>query len=75
MTMSWWRPCSATCRRDYSSKNRARLIAKHRNYLAHMRRRHFFERRDIGWKEMLPYGSIDPFLKAIEQPGAKALMR
>ena len=57
--------------RDYSSKNRARLIAKHRNYLSHMRRRHFFERRDIGWKEMLPYGSIDPFLDAIEQPGAK----
>lgn len=58
--------------RDYSSKNRARLIAKHRNYLSHVRRRHFFERRDIGWKEMLPYGSIDPFLDAIEQPGAKS---
>jgi len=58
--------------RDYSSKNRARLIAKHRNYLSHMRRRYFFERRDIGWKEMLPYRSIDPFLDAIEQPGAKS---
>jgi len=57
--------------RDYSSKNRARLIAKHRNYLSHTRRRHFFERRDIGWKEMLPYGSIDPFLNATRQPGAK----
>jgi len=58
--------------RDYSSRNRARLIAKHRNYLSHMRRRHFFERRDPGWKEMLPYDSIDPFLTAIEQPGAKS---
>lgn len=58
--------------RDYSSKNRARLIFKHRNYLSHMRRRHFFERRDAGWKEMLPYGSIDPFLAAIELPGAKS---
>jgi serine/threonine protein kinase len=58
--------------RDYASKNRARLILKHRNYLSHMRRRHFFERRDIGWKEMLPYGSIDSFLGAIEQPGAKS---
>jgi serine/threonine protein kinase len=57
--------------RDYSSKSRARLIAKHRNYLSHVRRRHFFERRDIGWKEMLPYGSIDPFLDTIEKPGAK----
>lgn len=58
--------------RDYSSKNRTRLIAKHRNYLSHMRRRHFFERRDIGWKEMLPYRSIDPFLDSIKQPGAKS---
>lgn len=58
--------------RDYSSKNRPRLISKHRNYLSHMRRRHFFERRDIGWKEMLPYGSIDPFLTAIEESGVKS---
>ena len=57
--------------RDYSAKNRARLIAKHRNYLTHMRRRHFFERRDIGWKDMLPYGSIDSFLRVIKQPGLK----
>lgn len=59
--------------RDYSSKNRARLIAKHRHYLSHMRRRHFFERRDSGWKEMLPYGSIDSFLGAIEQAGEKGM--
>ena len=59
--------------RDYSSKNRARLIAKHQSYLSHVRRRHFFERRDVGWKEMLPYRSIAPFLNAIEQPGAKSL--
>jgi len=58
---------------DYSSKSRTRLIAKHRNYLSHMRRRHFFERRDIGWKEMLPYESVDPFLGAIKQPGAKSV--
>jgi len=58
--------------RDYSSKNRARLIAKHRNYLSRMRRRHFFERRDARWEEMLPYASIDPFLNAIEKPGLKS---
>lgn len=62
--------------RDYSSKNRARLIAKHRNYLSHMRRRHFFECRDSHenrpWEKMLPYGHINPFLDAIEQPGAKS---
>ena len=58
--------------RDYSSKNRPRLITKHRNYLSHMRRRHFFERRDIGWKDMLPYGSINSFLHSIKQPGEKS---
>lgn len=57
--------------RDHSLRNRTQLISKHRNYLSHMRRRHFFERRDIGWKEMLPYGSIDPFLDAIQKPGVK----
>ena len=51
-----------TLPRDYSSKNRKPLISKHRNYLSHMRRRHFFERRDMGWKAMLPYHSIDSFL-------------
>jgi hypothetical protein len=62
--------------RDYAIKNRGQLIAKHRNYLSHMRRRHFFERRDKGrgedWKEMLPYVSIDRFLDAIKTPGAKS---
>lgn len=58
--------------RDYSSKNRARLIDMHRKYLSHIRRRHFFERRDPGWKEMLPYGSIDSFLGAIKGPGVKS---
>lgn len=57
--------------RDYSAKNRQRLIDKHRKYLTHMRRRYFFERRDNNWKEMLPYGSIDLFLTAIRQPGVK----
>lgn len=58
--------------RDYSSKNRLRLVTKHRNYLSHMRRRHFFECRDIRWKEMLPYGSIDSFLESIKEPGVKS---
>lgn len=57
--------------RDYSSRNRSRLITKHRSYLSHMRRRHFFECRDVSWKEMLPYESIDPFLASIEKFGEK----
>jgi serine/threonine protein kinase len=60
--------------RDYSSKNRGRLISQHRNYLSHMRRRHFFERRDGGWKEMLPYESIDPFLSGIKDSASKSMM-
>ncbi|NCC35432.1 MAG: hypothetical protein EOM24_25980, partial [Chloroflexia bacterium] len=40
-------------------------------YLAHLRRRHFFERRDDAWKEMLPYDGIEPFLSAIREPGEK----
>jgi serine/threonine protein kinase len=57
--------------RDYSSKIRAHLIAKHRNYLSHLRRRHFFERRDNGWRDMMPYASIEPFLDAIQQPAGQ----
>lgn len=58
--------------RDYSSKNRAQHIIKHREYLAYLRRRHFFERRDQGWRSMLPYRSIEPFLAAIHWPGQKS---
>ena len=57
--------------RDYTAKRRSFLIAKHRNYLSHMRRRHFFERRDDAWKAMLPYTSIKPYLSSIQQSGVK----
>lgn len=59
--------------RDYSSKNRSRLITKHRSYISHVRRKHFFERRDSGWTEMLPYRSIGSFLKTIRTPGGKGM--
>ncbi|MBA4496309.1 protein kinase [Paenactinomyces guangxiensis] len=54
--------------RDYTSKNRKQLVTKHREYLAYMRRKHFFERRDSGWKDMLPYTSVQEFLKLISEP-------
>ncbi|HOX40935.1 MAG TPA: serine/threonine-protein kinase, partial [bacterium] len=57
--------------REFTSKNRPRLISKHRDYLSHMRRRLFFEHRDSAWKGMLPYGSIDSFLAAIKDSGIK----
>lgn len=56
--------------RDITASQRTTLISKHRNYVSHMRRRHFFERRDpdhsgAGWRDMLPYRSIERFLAAI----------
>jgi serine/threonine protein kinase len=57
--------------RDYSTKNRNYLIRKHRTYVAYLRRRHFFERRDNRWRDMLPYKSIEHFLAAIERAGQK----
>ena len=33
----------------------------HREYVAMLRRRQFFERRDDNWKEMLPYRTYDTF--------------
>lgn len=57
--------------RDYSFKNRQHLMSKHRNYLSFLRRRHYFERRDSGWEDMLPYTSIKEFLSSISNPGQK----
>ena len=37
----------------------------HRRYLAMLRRREFFERRDEQWKEMLPYRSYDEFSRLV----------
>ena len=56
--------------RDYAAKHRRKLIDKHRNYVAHLRRRHFFERRDVGWRSMLPYESIESFMAAIHGTGS-----
>lgn len=50
-------------------------IAAHRDYLATLRRRQFFERRDDGWKEMLPYRSYDEFWKLVAGRADPALQR
>ncbi|SHK89003.1 Serine/threonine protein kinase [Desulfatibacillum alkenivorans DSM 16219] len=57
--------------RDYSVKKRRTLLEKHRRYLTHMRRKHSFECRDAAWQDMLPYASIQDFMKAIGEPGPK----
>lgn len=40
-------------------------IERHQGYVAMLRRRHFFERRDDGWAEMLPYQSALEFWRLV----------
>lgn len=40
-------------------------MAEHRDYVAMLRRRHFFERRDENWNEMLPYQTADKFRRLV----------
>ena len=51
--------------RDYSGKSGAFRVESHQRYVAQLRRRSFFERRDSGWKNMLPYRSADRMLSMI----------
>jgi hypothetical protein len=58
--------------RDSAAGSATRRIAEHRDYVAMLRRRQFFERRDDGWKEMLPYRTADEFWRLVTgktQPG------
>ena len=47
--------------RDASAATVAARMREHREYVAMLRRRHFFERRDEHWREMLPYRKYDEF--------------
>ncbi len=51
--------------RDFSGRPTQQRSATHRRYVAMARRRTFFERRDPGWRGMLPYRSADRLLKMI----------
>jgi hypothetical protein len=42
-------------------------IQVYRNYLSHLRRRYYFECRDDGWKEMLPYSKLDDYMRILGQ--------
>ena len=49
-------------------------MAEHRDYVAMLRRRQFFERRDEHWKEMLPYRTYGEFWNLVAgraAPGAR----
>jgi serine/threonine protein kinase len=51
--------------RDVSGKPTLPRTHTHRRYVAMARRRAFFERRDGGWREMLPYRSADRMLEMV----------
>lgn len=55
--------------REYSEKSRARNFAQHKSYLAMLRRRHYFERRDDHWSSMLPYQHFGEFSMLIKGEG------
>jgi serine/threonine protein kinase len=49
--------------RDFSGKPAPHRTSAHRRYVSMTRRRAFFERRDDGWRGMLPYRSAERMLK------------
>lgn len=51
--------------RDFSGQPTPHRTETHRRYVAMARRRAFFERRDGGWRAMLPYRSGDRMLKMV----------
>lgn len=52
--------------RKYSIETRQSDFEQHKNYVAMLRRRHYFERRDDQWRTMLPYHHLDAFLALIK---------
>ena len=50
---------------DASAAAAKRRMVEHRDYVAMLRRRQFFERRDENWKEMLPYRTYDEFWRLV----------
>lgn len=51
--------------RDVSGKVSAHRVEAHRRFIAMARRRAFFERRDSGWRSMLPYKTADELLAVV----------
>lgn len=51
--------------RDVSGKVNTHRAEAHRRFIAMARRRAFFERRDTGWRAMLPYKTADDLLAVV----------
>ena len=58
--------------RDVSGRPSVHRADAHRHFIAVARRRAYFERRDTGWRSMLPYRAADDLLSVVRgdcQPG------
>lgn len=51
--------------RDVSGRASTHRTEAHRRFIAMARRRAFFERRDAGWRSMLPYKAADELLSVV----------
>jgi serine/threonine protein kinase len=51
--------------RDFSPQHLAERFESHRRLVAMLRRRHYFERRDEGWRGMWPYRSARRMLELV----------
>ncbi len=51
--------------RDVSGRASAHRAEAHRRFIAMARRRAFFERRDVGWRTMLPYKTAEELLSVV----------
>ncbi|XXT21723.1 protein kinase [Sorangium sp. So ce429] len=51
--------------RDVSGRVTAHRAEAHRRFIAMARRRAFYERRDTGWRSMLPYKTADELLSLV----------
>ncbi len=53
--------------RDVSGRATNHRAEAHRRFIAMARRRAFFERRDTGWRSMLPYKTADDLLSVVRR--------
>lgn len=52
--------------KDVTSHHNLPRFKRHRDYVAMLRRRYFFEARDESWRELVPYGAASKMLKLLE---------
>jgi hypothetical protein len=51
--------------RELTSTAPGERVQRHREHVGMLRRRHYFERRDEGWRDMLPYSSALEFAEIV----------